>query len=87
MAVLSVLEDIANGRIQRERVFRDFYDFFGSQGLVHPDFFFLTHLYRFLRAQSFSKKSRQALAHESPVIAGVGRASRGGSLLWSGQLE
>ena len=27
MAVLALLEDIANGRIRNERVFRDYYDF------------------------------------------------------------
>ena len=32
MAVLALLEDIANGLIQNERVFRDYYDF-----LAHDD--------------------------------------------------
>ena len=36
MAVLALLEDIANGRIQRELVLRDYYDFL-SYGDDHND--------------------------------------------------
>ncbi|KAL6487847.1 hypothetical protein MHYP_G00044730 [Metynnis hypsauchen] len=44
MAALALLEDIANGRIRRERVFRDHYDF-----LAHDDDWLISR-FRFPRA-------------------------------------
>ncbi|KAK0144348.1 putative nuclease HARBI1 [Merluccius polli] len=44
MAVLALLEDIANGRIRNERVFRDYYDF-----LAHDDDWLISR-FRFPRA-------------------------------------
>ncbi|KAK0146340.1 hypothetical protein N1851_014363 [Merluccius polli] len=75
MAVLALLEDIANGRIRNERVFRDYYDF-----LAHDDDWLISR-FRFPRAvlleictelgfgEADDEESRIASSNTSPYYA------------------
>ena len=68
MAVLALLEDIANGRIRNERVFRDYYDF-----LAHDDDWLISR-FRFPRVgpgfeEADDEESRIASSNTSPDYA------------------